>query len=129
MSLENFVRDKVSDNLVKKQKVNAEVGFDPAIILVIVQVLTTLLKDCPLFKNKKASQIKETAKKVGPWERFALKVHVRNAIDDNRVFKLYGPQIISAIAEAGPEATEFEIQSALDDVRDSFQTDEEVVVE
>ena len=116
MSIEKFVREKVSENLEKKQKLERRVSFDPTIILTIVQVITTLIQSCDLFKGP-PSDIQQKVKKVELFERWSLRLQVKSAIDDNRIFKLYGAQIVEALVQTAGEVSIEDITQAIDEVR------------
>lgn len=113
--LKKLVREKVSDNLEKKQNVKKSVAFDPTIILTIMQVIMTLIQDCDLF-NRKPEDVQNRLKKLGPFERWALRSQVRAAIDDNRMFKLYGAQIVNSLIEVGPSLTAEDIKTTIEEV-------------
>lgn len=89
--------------------------FDPTIILVIIQVITTVIENCKNVQ-KKPEEIVNIGKNPGPLQKLYVKLLVKNLLDTRQNFKEYGDDIITGVFEAAKNAKVEEVKALVKDV-------------
>lgn len=95
---------KIANTMVGN-KVDKQVAFDPAVILVIIQIIQDILtvyQDCNVTPPAALAQWKE----FGLITRWRLRRIIKKNVDDSEVYETIGLQIFNAMKSYSSTATE-----------------------
>jgi hypothetical protein len=111
--------NKVAKNLNEKQKIEKAVAFDPAIIMVIIQVIQLIvenLKNCNLFNpipNNPNLPALEVCKDPGLMQRFMLKRIIYKSGVQSRVD---ARKVYDAVLDTGKNLKNDDLKNALEEL-------------
>lgn len=98
---------------------DGSIKFDPAIILVIVQAITRIIKaiqECRKQNPAPPQSVSDLAKRPGVTGRWHVRRAIRLAMDDEEMSGLIGPRLVSAVFAEGAKTTEEESAAMLAEV-------------
>lgn len=115
----------VAANLMKEGTPEVK-AFDPAMIMLIIQILQLIVENCPLFKRG-AQAVKDSAVRPSLLQRWAVQRQVKAAVfsqdgdsgatkEERAIWREHGDALVEAVLKAGVDATPEMIQRLIDEV-------------
>ena len=102
--MSSTIQEKASLIARKLEPVDSGFGFDPAIILVIAQVVMEVIKAIQACK-KPPEELPKMAQRPGVLGRWHVRRAIRAKMDDDDLRGLIGPRMVNAVLDVGMETT------------------------
>jgi uncharacterized protein (UPF0371 family) len=102
--------EKVSGEVIAEMK---GLSFDPAMLLIIAEIIMSLLKNCQAKRDREA--IGESLRKPGFLEKLALRRATREHLG-NQNFRSYGNEVMAALTTRAAKSTQEEVDEVLNDI-------------
>jgi hypothetical protein len=106
----SVIEDKAQKVARKLEPVDPGFAFDPAMILVIAQVVMEVIKAIQACK-KPPAELPAMAKRPGVLGRWHVRRAIQKEMKDKELRGMVGPRMVNAVLDVGSETTEEEAKA------------------